>query len=166
MTSYPQNPDEVARLLNESEIADELYKYGANGESPDRIRQYLINRYGSLDKAEADIIWDPVAAYYYALSVLKGRWAAAEPIIKQYPGWAYYYASDVIDGRWPEAEPYIMQNPEAAYYYVDNILKRRWPEYEQYMAKKNVSDNTNPLDDHEDSADDWWEEYQQDFIDD
>lgn len=104
--------------------------------------------------------------YRYARDILKTRWTEAEPYIMRDPEWAVEYAYDVIKGRWPEAEPYIMKNSQCAYRYAYSILKGRWPEYEEYMAKKEPSDDLNPMDDHEDSAveDDWWDTYRQEFI--
>lgn len=155
MSKYPANPTEIARLLDKSP--------DPSGMTPKGILKYARAHGHRWRKAEPYIIKDPELAYKYARDVLKERWPEAEPYIMKDPEWAYYYAFNIVHRRWPEAEPIIMTHPYWAYRYALYVLMNRWPEYEAYMVRK-ASANPNPMDDYEDTADDWWAKYQQDLI--
>lgn len=159
MSDYPKNPEEIANLLNEESTPDpstmdlgHIYNYA------------IVN--GRWPEGEPYIMKDPYGALQYARFVIKDRWPEAEPYIMEDPYDAYEYAQFVIRGRWREAEPIIMTDPQAAYLYARHVIKGRWPEYEEYMIRQHpVSDNINPMDDYQDSLDDdWWEFYQQDYM--
>ena len=94
------------------------------------------DEWGDFAKAGAiDVYNNPAAAYYYAYSVLKGRWRGGEKTLAEHPQWAYEYAHNVIKGRWPEAEPYIMKDTTWAGYYARDVIGGRWPEAEPYIMK-------------------------------
>lgn len=159
MINYPKNPDEIAKLLNEESTPD------PSKMSPWKIYCYALRSGRRWPEAEYRICRTQATAYYYALRVMGARWPEAERYIMKSPKWACYYAYYLVRGRWPEAERYIMKDPKWAYYYAHDVLKARWPEYEAHMAGVGVSDNLNPMDDHEDSVrGNWWEEYQREFM--
>lgn len=187
MSKYPENPTEIAHLLNEDKSPDpstmtdkDIYHYindvlrGAWPESepyvkadPGAVLGFATDTKRRWLEAESYIVKEPYWAYWYAESVIKGRWPEAEPFIMRDPIYAELYAANVIKGPWPEAEPYMMKDPKAAYMYA-KFVKGKWPEYEGYMSRQHpISDDPNPMDDHEDvTGDDWWGFYQQDFMND
>lgn len=123
--------------------------------NPDEIAKSL-NEEITIDPSKLT----PRQIYNHAARVLDRRWPEAERYLMKDTMWAYEYAKDVIRGRWTEAEPYIMKDPETAYFYARDLIKGRWKEYEEYM----IPDNSNPMDDHEDSVDDiWWTRYQREI---
>lgn len=165
--AYPKDPSEIAESLDSTPV--DLYERARDGRhrlpeaesailgAGDTRLKYLYARnviYGRWPQAEHDIARDPMIAYLYAVEVLKERFPEAEPQIIR-SDYAVGYARNVIKARWKEAEPFIMRDSQSAYEYATEVIKDRWPEYEKHMAHKS-SDNSNPMDDHEDTVDDMW----------
>ena len=68
----------------------------------------------------------------------RNHYAPIEHIIKKHAGSAYYYASTVIFGRFIEAEPVIMKSAYYAFCYAQNIIKDRWIEAEPYITENDI----------------------------
>lgn len=69
------------------------------------------------------------ASYFYALRVLRGRFAKGEESISKSPAWAVRYARFVTRKRFPEAEDQISLDPACSYDYFKHVMKgRRLPE--------------------------------------
>ena len=97
----------------------------------------------------------PRDAYLYALHIIKGRWAVAEPlIITSFFGTPY--AKNVIGGRWPEYESYLFSLQHTLVLRPRNttpfnkclgsfvsvleryriaVINERWPEFEEILIK-------------------------------
>ena len=106
---------------------------------------------------------DPLDCVWFALDVIGGPWAKAEPVILQDPGACLEYARMVLRKRWPEgektiiasrnmniilvyfmdllnederwseAEPLILTDPETTWEYISIILDGPWPEAEETL---------------------------------
>jgi hypothetical protein len=68
----------------------------------------------------------PEEAYRFCRE--NGRKAKLEKIIIKDPIYAYHYALTIIKGRWIEAEPYIIKDSYCAYAYATKIVKGKLPE--------------------------------------
>jgi hypothetical protein len=66
----------------------------------------------------------------YARFEIKGRWPAAEHIIKNDIRCIYFYSLHVIGGRWLEAEHVVRRSEAWTFYYTLDVIKDRWPEAE------------------------------------
>ena len=107
-------------------------------------------------KAEAVMIKDPGAAYYYARDVINDgkclgkRWKEAEPIIMSEPYWAYAYAKDALGGRWRDAEKVIKSDTYIAYLYARYIIKPSDPsEYDYDKGRWDLKTESRILEDHD-----------------
>ena len=106
---------------------------------------------------------NPLDCVWFALDVIGGPWAKAEPVILQDPGACLEYARMVLDKRWPEgektilasrnmniilvyfmdllnsgerwreAEPLILTDPEITWEYISIILDGPWSEAEEIL---------------------------------
>ncbi len=72
----------------------------------------------------------PYLCYYYAQYIIRGRWPAAEDIIKTSVEYIYRYATFVVRGRWPEGEKILLERGSILwmFYYAQDVIKGRWPE--------------------------------------
>ena len=91
-------------------------------------------------KRAKEAIKDPGEAYWYAHTVIGGRWCQAELTIMKDHEYALDYALYVIKGRWPEAESVIMTDPKWAYEYAKHVIRGRWPEAEPYIKTDSNQD--------------------------
>lgn len=87
--------------MNLNDLIETAIKYDACENSIKKIRKYKTFEEASQDK-EA-----PLWCYWYALTVIQGRWNQGEPIILLSSTWSYFYAKHIIKGRWEEAENII-----------------------------------------------------------
>lgn len=120
-------------------IAEEMVERDYSSMTPSVVYTYAITdfktkqlhgeEYKPDPKAEAVMMQDPGAAYYYARDVLNDgkclgiRWEEAEPTIMSEPYWAYAYAKDVLGRRWKTAENVIKSDTYIAYLYARYIVK-------------------------------------------
>jgi len=65
---------------------------------------------------------------YRTASVADERLPELEHIILTSSFYAYFYAGTVIKGRWIEAEDLIMTNIRMSYFYAKNIIRGKLPE--------------------------------------
>jgi len=107
-------------------------------------------------KAEAVMMRDPGAAYYYARDVINDgkclgkRWEEAEPTIMSEPYWAYAYAKDVLGRRWKTAENVIKNNTYIAYLYARYIIKPSNPaDYDHENGRWDLETESRILEDHD-----------------
>jgi len=73
--------------------------HGACSEEIRRIRQF-----NTVEEAMQHS-YAPFWCYWYAISVIKGRWEAGEPVIMWSSRYIYHYAKFVLKKRWKEGEP-------------------------------------------------------------
>ena len=106
-------------------------------------------------KAEAVMIKDPGAAYYYARDVINDgkclgkRWKEAEPVIMSEPYWAYAYAKDALGRRWRDAEHVIKSDTYIAYLYARYIIKPSdYSEYDYDKGRWDLETESRILEDH------------------
>ena len=107
-------------------------------------------------KAEAVMMRDPGAAYYYARDVINDgkclgkRWEEAEPTIMSEPYWAYAYAKDVLGRRWKTAENVIKNNTYIAYLYARYIIKpSNQADYDHDNGRWDIETESRILEDHD-----------------
>ncbi len=98
---------------------------------PELIRKQIDSGKPANAQQLKNIASNPELVYWYAITIIKGRFTEGEQAIASDPNDAYLYAKYVIKGRFPEGEPAIASDPWYAYLYAKYVIKGRFPEGEK-----------------------------------